>query len=126
MKISELTPRSQVDNLIFKVLEMGEVRSTSSGNRVAEALVGDETGVIKFTLWNAEIPMLEVGKTYTLKNGYVTLYRGSMRLTIGRYGELLASDVEIGDVDVSNNLSKMKFDDGGVRRRRRFGGDYRV
>ena len=126
MKIEELKPRQAVDEVTFKVLELGEERTTSGGNRVVEALVGDETGVVKFTLWNAEISMLEVGKTYSLKNGYVTLFRGSMRLTIGRNGELDMSESEIEEVNRANDMSEKKFMEDfnrqGFRGRRRFRG----
>ena len=126
MKIEELKPRQAVDEVTFKVLELGEERTTSGGNRVVEALVGDETGVVKFTLWNAEISMLEVGKTYSLKNGYVTLFRGSMRLTIGRNGELDMSESEIEEVNRANDMSEKKFVEDfnrqGFRGRRRFRG----
>ncbi len=126
MKIEELKPRQAVDEVTFKVLELGEERTTSGGNRVVEALVGDETGVVKFTLWNAEISMLEVGKTYSLKNGYVTLFRGSMRLTIGRNGELDMSESEIEEVNRANDMSEKKFIEDfnrqGFRGRRRFRG----
>ncbi len=125
MKIVELKPRQAVDEITFKVLELGEERTTSGGNRVVEALVGDETGVVKFTLWNAEISMMEVGKTYSLKNGYVTLFRGSMRLTIGRNGELDLSELEIVEVNRDNDMSEKKFIEDFNRpnfRRRRFRG----
>ncbi len=119
MKIEELKPRQAVDEVTFKVLELGEERTTSGGNRVVEALVGDETGVIKFTLWNAEISMLEEGKSYSLKNGYVTLFRGSMRLTIGRNGELSVSEREVESVNRENDMSEKKFEDNYNRRRMR-------
>jgi len=126
MKIEELKPRQAVDEITFKVLELGEERTTSGGNRVVEAVVGDETGVVKFTLWNAEISMMEVGKTYSLKNGYVTLFRGSMRLTIGRNGELDLSNVEIKEVNKENDMSEKRFMEGfnrqNFRRGRRFQG----
>ncbi len=125
MKIVELKPRQAVDEITFKVLELGEERTTSGGNRVVEALVGDETGVVKFTLWNAEISMMEIGKTYSLKNGYVTLFRGSMRLTIGRNGELNLSELEIEEVNRDNDMSEKRFIEDYNRpnfRRRRFRG----
>lgn len=125
MKIAGLKPRQAVDEVSFKVIELGEERTTSGGNRVVEALVGDETGVVKFTLWNAEISMVEVGKTYSLKNGYVTLFRGSMRLTIGRNGELNLSDSEIEDVNLENNMSEKKYLENFNRQRFRGKGGFR-
>jgi len=117
MKIGELKPKENVD-LIFKVLEKNEERMTRSGNRVAEALVGDDTGVVVMTLWENDIDKIEEGKTYNLKNGYVTLFRGSMRLTIGRSGSIEEADEDIGEVNRDNNVSNKKFPDVGRYQRR--------
>jgi replication factor A1 len=116
MKIGELKPKENVD-LIFKVLEKNEERMTRSGNRVAEALVGDETGVVIMTLWENDIDKIEEGKTYNLKNGYVTLFKGSMRLTIGRSGSVEEAEEEIEEVNKDNNVSDKTFPD--VRRYQR-------
>ena len=113
MKISELRPRQAVEDIVFKVLELGEERVTSSGNKVVEAVVGDETGIVKLTLWNEAISKVDVGKTYELKNGYVTLFRGNMRLTVGRNGELVESEKEIQDINTSNDVSEKKYEDYG-------------
>jgi len=124
MKISELEPKKNVD-LIFKVLEKSESRMTRNGTRVAEALVGDETGVIVMTLWEDDIEKVEEGETYNLKNGYVTLFRGSMRLTIGRSGVIEKSDEEIEEVNREYNLSEKKFPDLGRYRKSYSGRGYR-
>lgn len=124
MKIRDLKPRQAVDELTFKVIEKGDERVTPGGNRVVEAVVGDETGIVKFTLWNTEISLVEEGKTYTLRNGYVTLYRGSMRLTIGRNGELQGSEIDIELIGRDNDMSMKRFEDfqrrPGYRGSRRF------
>ncbi len=109
MKIEELKPRQIVDSIKFKVLELGEERITANGNRVLEARVGDETGTVKFTLWNEDIGILRVGETYELKNGYATLYRGSIRLTRGRNGELKELDEDIPNINLSNDVSERKY-----------------
>ncbi len=120
MKVSDLGPRSRNANVLVKILEKGEVREIESRrdgskHQVAEAKVGDETGIVLLTLWDDLIERVEVGKVYDVKNGYTTLFRGNVRLNIGRYGELTDSTEEISEVNEGNNVSEKYFED---RRRR--------
>jgi len=55
-------------------------------HRVADALVGDETGCVVLTLWDDNIDKVNEEATLQITNGYVNLFRGNMRLNIGRYG----------------------------------------
>ena len=59
-KVSELTPRSRGVDLLVKVVEKldeREVTARASGrqHRIAEFLVGDDTGSIIMTLWDKDI-----------------------------------------------------------------------
>jgi len=115
LKISELRPRVRVDTT-FKVLEKSEPRVTRDGKKVTEALVGDDSGTVLMTLWEESIDEVEVGKTYTLTNGYANLFRGSLRLTIGRMGSIEASEEDVGEVNTENNMSEKRYEE-----ERRFG-----
>ncbi len=115
MKISELRPRVRVDTT-FKVLEKSEPRVTRDGKKVTEALVGDDSGTVLMTLWEETIDELDVGKTYTLTNGYASLFRGSLRLTIGRMGSVEESEEDVGEVNTENNMSEKRYEE-----ERRFG-----
>ena len=73
--VAELKPRMKDLVISFKVLELGEEREVSSRNdgathRVLDAVVGDSTGTVAVPCWDDTIDTIEVGKTYTLKNGY--------------------------------------------------------
>ncbi len=129
VKIGDLKPSSRSVNVIGKVVSKGEVREVSSGrdgssHRVAEVLLGDETGSIYLTLWDDDVDRVNVGDTISLRNGYVSLFRGHMRLNVGRYGtlEVLESPFE-GEVNTENNLSDREYEDRPPRRGggRRFG-----
>jgi replication factor A1 len=133
VKIGELKPNSRSVNVVGKVVSKGSVREVSSGrdgspHRVAEVLLGDETGSIYLTLWDDDIDKVEVGSTVALRNGYVNLFRGHMRLNVGRYGILEVSDTPFeGEVNTENNLSDKEYEDrpprrGGGRRYGRFRG----
>ena len=115
IKIANLKPTSRRINLRARILEIGEskeVISKKSGEqrRLAEALIGDETGTILLTLWDDKIEAVEVGGTYDFKNAFVTVFKGSMRLNVGKYGEIEKSSEEISEEEVNRekNLSEEK------------------
>ncbi len=119
MKISELRPGLRNVDTAFKVLEKlneREVTSRISGktHRVAEFLVGDETANVVLTLWNNDIEKVEVGKSYELKNGFVNIFKNSMRLALSRRSELKEKE---GDVEASKDSENIS--DRQIRRRAR-------
>ncbi len=110
-KVGFLRPTSRRVNLRVKVLEVGEEKNVVSRkdgreHRVADVLVGDDTGVIYMTLWDANIDKVKAGETILVKNGYITTFRNEMRLTVGRYGSLEESDEEVVNVNSENNMSR--------------------
>jgi replication factor A1 len=55
---------------------------------VASAVIADETGTVKLTLWNEQIDQVNVGNTVKIENGYVSSFRGEIQLNIGKFGKL--------------------------------------
>jgi replication factor A1 len=114
VKVESLDPESRQVNVTVKVVSKGQAREIASRrdgstHRVVDALVGDETGSLYLTLWDDNIDKVNEGDTINVKNGYVSLFRGSMRLNIGRYGSMEASDRQIENVNADNNLSNKEF-----------------
>jgi len=127
VKVETLTPNSRGVNTIVKVVSKGEVRSVTgrdySVRRVADALVGDETGCIYMTLWDEKIDAINEEATMSITNGYINLFRGNMRLNIGKYGSYeLVEDSPITEVNTENNLSDKRYEQ--ERRFNRGGGGY--
>lgn len=115
LKVEKLSPDSRGVNTTVKVVTKGLPRETvsrtdGSTHRVADVLVGDETACIYLTMWDDNIDKVKEGDIIDIKNGYVSLFRGSMRLNIGRQGTLEASQQTIGEVNTQNNLSDKKFE----------------
>jgi replication factor A1 len=81
-------------------------RTDGSNHRVAEALVGDDTGCILLTLWDNMIDEVAANDKIKIENGYVSLFKGSMRLNVGRYGKISKVEVDLPDVNTQNNLSE--------------------
>jgi len=124
VKIEKLTPNSRGVNTIVKVISKSEVRNVTgrdySVRRVADALVGDETGCIYLTLWDDNILKINEESTLRITNGYVNLFKGNMRLNIGKYGSFeLLEESPITEVNTENNLSDKRYEQ--ERRFRRYG-----
>ena len=80
-------------NVEAKVLEKTATREVmarykNEKYRVATAVIADETGKIKLTLWNEQIEQVNEDDKVTVENGYVTSFRGEIQLNIGKYGTL--------------------------------------
>ncbi len=76
-----------------KVVEKSDPREVLSRfkdetHKVATAIIADDTGTIKLTLWNEQINQVNVDNTVKVENGYVTSFKGEIQLNVGRYGKL--------------------------------------
>jgi replication factor A1 len=140
VKVSNLTPQSRRVSLTAKVVSTNPLREVVSrrdgtSHKVGEYLIGDETGTVLLTLWDADIEKVKDGDTVEIGNAYVTLFRGQMRLNIGKFGTLEISKTSIETVNTENNLSEKTYEQersyGGYGQRRGgygggggFGGGY--
>ena len=93
MKINELRNGMKRVNVEAKVIEKSDQREVTSRfkdetYKVATAIIADETGSIKLTLWNEQINQVNVNDTIKVENGYVTSFKGEIQLNIGKYGTL--------------------------------------
>jgi replication factor A1 len=115
-KVAELTPQSRAVNVTAKVVSKTEIREIPMGrdgspHRVCDALVGDETGSIYLTLWDDNIEKVNENDSVRVENGYVTLFKGNMRLNIGKYGKLEpAKEPFTGEVNTENNMSSKTYE----------------
>ena len=55
---------------------------------VADAIVADESGSIKMTLWNEQIALVKVDDRIRIENGYVTSFKGEVQLNVGKFGKM--------------------------------------
>src|SRR5512135_3090076 len=115
-KVGELTPQSRAVNVTAKVVSKSEIREIPMGrdgsaHRVSDALVGDETGVVYLTLWDDNITKVNEGDSIRIENGYVTLFKGNIRLNIGKYGKLEpAKEPLTVEVNTENNVSSKTYE----------------
>jgi replication factor A1 len=115
-KVGELTPQSKAVNVTAKVVSKTEVREIPMGrdgspHKVSDALIGDETGVVYLTLWDDNIEKVNDGDTVRVENGYVTLFKGNIRLNIGKYGKLEPAKEPLAvEVNTENNVSSKAYE----------------
>jgi replication factor A1 len=93
LKIIELRNGMKNVSIEAKVVEKSEPREVMSRfkdetYKVATAMIADETGTIKLTLWNDQINQVNVNDKVKVEKGYVTSFKGEIQLNIGKYGIL--------------------------------------
>ena len=48
---------------------------------------------------------------FEIRNAYTSLFRGFLRLNLGRYGEAEKVDREVAEVNTENNLSEKRYEE---------------
>ncbi len=91
--IKELQDGMKKVSVEAQVVEKGDVREVKSRfkdetYRIVDAVLADESGSVKLTLWNEQIDMVNVGDKIKIDNGYVTSFKGEIQLNVGKFGKL--------------------------------------
>jgi replication factor A1 len=96
--VAEINEPGKWVDLKVKVAQLWETNSEAISQ---SGLVGDETGSIKFVKWvKADLPDLEEGKSYLLKNLVTDEFQGRFSVKMNRTSQIqpLDVDVEIGSI----------------------------
>ena len=93
MNIADLRNGMKRVSVEATVVEKGTPRQVMSkyGTEtysVADAIVSDESGKIKLTLWNEQIAQVNVNDKIRIENGYVTSFKGEVQLNVGKFGKM--------------------------------------
>ena len=99
LRIMDLKPGMDRVSVKVRVLEAHSPKTvqTRRGPRtLSEAIIGDESGRVKVTLWGQKAGQLVEGKAVIIENAFVTSYRGESQLNVGKFGKI----TEISDDDV--------------------------
>jgi len=116
MKIGDLKSYSRKVYTVAKVISIGESREVTSRkdnttHNVCEALVADDTGSVYLTLWDDSIDAIEEDMVLKLDNAYVNVFRGSMRLNLGKYGSYeVLDEAPFDEVELENNVSDQQVE----------------
>jgi replication factor A1 len=96
LKIIEIDEPGRWVDLKVKVVQLWEANSDAISQ---SGLIGDETGSIKFVKWvKADLPNVEEGKSYYLKNLVTDEFQGRFSVKLNRTSQIepLETDIEVG------------------------------
>lgn len=117
VKVENLTPGTNGHTLIVKVLESNTVlqkgRSVSPhlrNTRIAECLIGDETGTIPFTARNDQVDLMKADATVILRNAKIDMFKSTMRLAVDKWGRIEVTEPAAFEVKQDNNLSLVEYE----------------
>ncbi|PIN06550.1 hypothetical protein CDL12_20889 [Handroanthus impetiginosus] len=121
VKVDTLKPGTNGHTLIVKVVNANTVLNKKPRNptfrgpqnqntKIAECLVGDETGTILFTARNDQVELMKPGNTVVLRNAKIDMFRGSMRLAVDKWGRIEVAEPANFVVKEDNNLSLVEYE----------------
>ncbi|CAI0468780.1 unnamed protein product [Linum tenue] len=123
VKVDHLKPGTQNHNLIVKVLSFNAVlekgpRPAAAAaasqrpqkTRIAECLVGDETGTILLKARNEQVDLVKPNTTIIIRNAKIDMFKGSMRLAVDKWGRIEATEPANFTVEEDNNLSLVEYE----------------
>ena len=91
-KIKDLKAGMKQVSLKARVLEIPKPKMVTNkwgtGAYISNALIADETGTIRMSLWNKQIKLVSKGDLIKIGNSKVVSFRGERQLRIGRSGSL--------------------------------------
>ncbi|KAJ0263131.1 Uncharacterized protein HA466_0035410 [Hirschfeldia incana] len=123
VKVEQLKPGTTGHTLTVKVVDANPVvpaaRKARPGSsmgrpsqpsRIAECLIGDETGCILFTARNDQVDLMKPGETVILRNSRIDMFKGTMRLGVDKWGRIEATEPASFTVKEDNNLSLVEYE----------------
>ncbi|CAL9132523.1 unnamed protein product [Musa textilis] len=117
VKVDQLKPGTSGHTLTAKVITSETVvhkgRAAAAQlrpTRIAECLIGDETGTIVFTARNEQVDLMKPGATVILRNAKIDMFKGSMRLAVDKWGRIEVAAPASFTVKEDNNLSLVEYE----------------
>ena len=98
-KIGELKPGIENINIRGRIISVSPPKTiqTKNGLRtISEAVIGDETGRVRVTLWGKHAGTLKEGEAVEIRNAWTSAYRGEVQVNVSSKTELQV----IGDDEV--------------------------
>ncbi|GLJ45639.1 hypothetical protein SUGI_0960620 [Cryptomeria japonica] len=116
-KVEQLRPGTSGHTLLVKVVDAKTVlqKGRSEGPqgrqmRLSECLVGDDTAIIVFIARGDQVELMKPGATVILRNAKIDMFRGSMRLSVDRWGQIEPTGDANFELKEDNNLSLIEFE----------------
>lgn len=110
MTISELSAGQGNVNVAGTIIEVGESKTFNKFGKelkVSNAILKDDTGTIKLTLWNDEASKFKEGDQVKIENGYVNEFQGEPQLTAGKFGKIeLVGEGDAGQAELPSDAGE--------------------
>jgi replication factor A1 len=91
MKIAEIRDGMSNISIEAKVIDKSETRivQTRYGRRsVADAIIKDDSGEIKLSLWQDQIKRVNVGDKISISGAFASRFRDELQISVPRSGKL--------------------------------------
>lgn len=91
MKISELKigeGKVDVEGVAKNISDVRVFNKFGRDLRVANAMLEDDSGSIKISLWNDDIDKVKEGSKIKISNGYCSEFQGEKQLSAGKFGKI--------------------------------------
>jgi len=91
MKISELKVGEKAEVVSGTIKNIGDTRAFNKYGKdlkVANAILEDESGTIKLSLWNDDITRIKNEDKIKITNGFVSEFNSEKQLSAGKYGNI--------------------------------------
>ncbi|XP_057485205.1 uncharacterized protein At4g28440-like [Actinidia eriantha] len=116
-KVDQLRPGTSGHNVTVKVVSTKMILQKGRPDgpqvrqmRIAECIVGDETGTIVFTARNEQVDLMKTDATVILRNAKIDMFKGSMRLAVDKWGRVEVTVPASFTVKEDNNLSLVEYE----------------
>src|SRR3989344_1811796 len=91
MKIKDIQPNQGNVEITAEVTQKETPRTFEKfgkQGKVCNAILKDESGTIKLTLWNEDIDKVNQGDTIKLTNGWCSEFKSEKQLSTGKFGKI--------------------------------------
>ena len=111
VKVRDLKPGMNNVNIVVRVLSVSdqkEVKTRSGIRTISEAIVGDETGRVKLTLWGRASGKVKEGDVVMLRGAWTTSFKGYVQLNVGGVKSIsrLSNDKIVEESEIPNITPK--------------------
>tara|TARA_Y100000310_G_scaffold345863_1_gene471734 strand:- start:8506 stop:8955 length:450 start_codon:yes stop_codon:yes gene_type:complete len=91
MEIKDIQANQGNIDIVATVIQKEEERTFEKfgkQGRVCNAVLQDETGQVKLTLWDEDIDKVNQGDKVHIENGWCSEYKGEKQLSSGKFGKV--------------------------------------
>jgi len=111
MEIKDLKPNQGNIDIVAVVVNKEEPRTFEKFGKsgsVCNAILKDDTGEVKLTLWNEDIDKVNQGDKIHLQNGWCSEFKGEKQLSAGKFGKIEIVEASAGQQVFTNDPNMLQ------------------